>query len=297
VSKIDAELIERRFSATEPRRGGRYLFHALASGLVICLLLVPLLGGAFLEDGAGEPRSGQMQVLGALLAGWLIGMLLVVGWFARRRRRRCRGGVLAAWEHAQLEDWEAAQSVLDRVMQKAIPSTVDRGQAFMTLAAIAEHEGCYTGAGQIYETLLLRRIGDAVQLQQAQIGLAAAKLRNQELTDAVNMLSRLEQVVMPPTLRAALDVVRLFQQVFMGHHEDAAQDCEKRCQLYRRFLSTQAAHGYGLLAAAMHHLGRTGEAARLWRDATMLIEAERLVKEYPLLEQVAREYPAMEHRL
>ncbi|MEE8384978.1 MAG: hypothetical protein V3S01_03595, partial [Dehalococcoidia bacterium] len=87
------------------------------------------------------------------------------------------------------------------------------------------------------------------------------------------------------------------QQVFMGHHEDAAQDCEKRCQLYRRFLSTQAAHGYGLLAAAMHHLGRTGEAARLWRDATMLIEAERLVKEYPLLSQVAREYPAMEHRL
>ncbi len=297
MNDLDAELIERRFSATEPRRGGRGLLRVLASGLVICLLLVPLLGGAFSDDGAGESRSGLMQVLGVLLAGCLIGMLLVVGWFARQRQRRCRGGVLAAWEHAQLEEWEEARSILDRVMQKAIPSLADRGQAFMILAAIAEHEGRYESAGQIYETLLLRRIGDAVQLQHAQIGLAAAKLRNQELTDAVKMLGRLEQVEMPAGLRAALDVVRLFQQVFMGHHEDAAEECEKRCRLYRRFLSTQAAHGYGLLAAAMHHLGRTKEAARLWRDATMLIDAERLVREYALLETVARAYPAMEHQL
>lgn len=282
MSGLDEHLIEERFAATEPRRWGLYVLYTLVLVVVGGMMLLPALGS----------QRDRPEVLGILLLGTLIGLLMLAGWLVGQRQRRCRQEVIKAWAHAQLEEWEAARAILDEVMQRPIQSPSDRGQAFMTLAAIAEHESCHDAAAQIYETLLLRRIGDPVYLQQAQIALASAKIRNQELTDAMDLLGRLEKVPMPTGLRAALDMVRLFQQVFMGHYEDAVEECEERRLLYRRHLSTHAAYGYGLLAAAMHHLGRTSEAAQLWGEATTLIDADRLVREYALLATVSQAYPA-----
>ncbi|MBN2560479.1 MAG: hypothetical protein JXQ75_06080 [Phycisphaerae bacterium] len=281
MSDIDAELIERRFAATCVSRRGSYFLLGLVALVVAGLMFLPAFGS----------RLGLPDVISVLLVVLSVSLLLLGGWLVGRRQRRCRQMILRAWEHVQLEEWDAAPAILDVVMQRPIRSSSDRGQAFMLLAAIAEHEGRYDRAAEIYETLLLGRIGAPLHLQQAQIALAAAKVRNQELTDAVDLLGRLEQVPMPQSLKAALDVVRLFQQVFMGQHEDAVQEYETRRELYRRHLSTHAAYGYGLLAAAMHHLGRGAEAARLWRDATMLVEASRLVEEYGLLAPIAEAYP------
>ena len=45
----------------------------------------------------------------------------------------------------------------------------------------------------------------------------------------------------------------------------------------------------------MHHLGRRDDAARLWSDATTLIKADKLVKQYALLAPISGAYPATEH--
>ncbi len=285
MNGMDAELIEKRFSATEPSRRRLHVVHAVVLAMLAGLIVQQMFGRQW-----GVPAEA-----GALLLMGVFAVAMLSGSRAGRRQRRCRGLVVEAWEHVQLDRWDPAEATLAEVMQTPIPSSSDRGQAFMLLATLAEHQDRYECAAQIYETLLLRRIGDAMHLQQAQIALAAAKLRNEELTDAVNLLGRLEQISMPQGMRAALDIVRLYQQVFMGHCSDAVEACDERRALYGRHLSTNAGYGYGLLAAAMHNLGRPDEAARLWSDATTLIKADKLVMQYPLLAPVSGAYPATEH--
>jgi len=282
MNEIEAHQIEERFEATEPRRWHRHIPIVTLLAMLVGFMALPVLGS----------QSAPIEVLGVLLLMLLVGVFMLLGWTVGRRQQRCRQEVLKAWAHVQLDEWDVAQTALDEVMQRPIPRASDRGQAFMLLAAIAEHDKRYDLAALIYETLLLRRIGDPIHLQQAQIAMTSAKIHNEELADAVDALDRLERVPMPVGLRTALDLVRLFQQVFMGQYEDAAEDCEARGLLYRRHLSTHAAYGYGLQAAAMHHLGRSTEAARMWREATTLVEADRLLKEYAFLAVVSQTYPA-----
>lgn len=287
MQEISAELIEDRVEATEPRRG--IMFHVF---VVVVAVLALLFVFVMLN-----PSRQVLPGSGIILPWLLILTLASAGWIANRTRRRCRASIVKAWEQIQLGEWDAGASVLDEVTQHPIRSRVDRAQALMLLASVAEHQQQYESAGLIYETLLQRRIGDSLQLQQAPIALAAAKLRNSELTDAITLLGRLERLEMPQAIRVAYDLVRLFQQVLMGQNDDAASDLEKRRKLYQRYLSTRAAYGYAFLSLAVHHLGRTDEAAGLWADATALVEAEKLVEEYEMLAPLKAAYMSTEHRL
>ena len=287
MQEIGAELIEDRFEATEPRRG--VLFHVFVVVVAILAVLFVLV----MLNPSGQVLPGS----GIILPWLLILTLATAGWTANRARRRCRASVVKAWELIQLGEWDAGAGVLDEVTQQPIRSRVDRAQAFMLLASVAEHQQQYESAGLIYEILLQRRIGDSLQLQQAPIALAAAKLRNSELTDAITLLGRLERVEMPPAIRVAYDLVKLFQQVLMGQNDDAVEELEKRRKLFRRYLSTRAAYGYAFLSLAVHHLGRTDEAAGLWADATVLIKADKLVGEYAMLAPLKTTYTSTEHRL
>jgi len=280
----DAQAIDARFAATEPSRRETYLTALLSIAILLGVVLLPLSG-----RNLGLPSGASVVAVTGLVS-----FLMLVGHWAGRRQRRCREAIVRAWEHAELNRWEVVAATLERVLERPIQTPGDRWQAFMLLAVAAESRSRHDSAALIYETLLLRGIGLPLQLCQAQIALAAARIRNQELTDAVNLLSRLEQVPLSGQLKAALDLVRLFQQVFMGHHEDAVQNLGERRELYRRHLSTHAGYGYGLLSAALHHLGRRGEALGLWQDATLLLPADRLVHDYDVLGAVQRAYPAAE---
>lgn len=284
---LDAQSIEERFAASEPSRRELYLLYALVMAIIVTLMVLPTYG-----DRLGVPNAA-----GVLLLVVLVVLLASVGYSVGRRQRQCRSRIIAAWEHAKLGQWGQAAPILDGLLRGPIRSPADRAEAFLLLAAALENVERHDLAGQVYETLAFQRIGTPTQVHQAQIALAASKIRTQELTDAVNLLAHLEAVQMPEGLRAALDLARLFQQVFMGHCDDAIQDLPKRRELFRRQLSTQAAYGYGLLAAAMHGLGRREEASQLWRDATTLIAADKLVKEYSCLVPIARGYPPMERPL
>ncbi|MFQ5430479.1 MAG: tetratricopeptide repeat protein [Phycisphaerae bacterium] len=282
---LDAQQIERWFAATLPRRRHQFGLYLLA-GVILGTLLMPLAAGEEPSAATGWSFLLPMSLLAALFAG---------GWYVNRRRRRDKRTLSRAWEQVQLEDWDGAEATLSELLERPIHAASDRCQAFRLLAEVAEHAGQYEAAAQVYETLLLQRIGDGYQLQEVQLASCAIKLRNEELTDAVRLIERLARVPMPPALKAVHDLIRLYQQVFMGHFDDAVEKAEERRKLYRRHLSTRAGYGYGLLAAAMHHLGRREEASRLWADATTLIRADELVRSYALLGTVSKDYPATEH--
>lgn len=245
--------------------------------------------------GTQGPKWGLPPGLSVLVPFLVLGGLVVASWTRARRQQRCRERIEAAWEAIQLEAWQEAGEALISVLGSPMPTQADRGKAFLSLATIAEQTQDWDAAALIYERMAILRAGDARQLQTAQISLAAAKLRNEELTDALDMIGRLEQLPMPNALRAGLVLVRLFQQVFMGHYEDAVDDWEERRAMFRRFLSTRAAEGYALLASAFHQLRHTDKAAALWRDATLLMKPERLIKTFSIVEPVAEAYPAEEH--
>jgi len=284
MKQWDAEEVEQRLLATEPRRSHLLLAFGLAVGALLALLVLPRL----------SPRVGLPADAGTLVGAAMMVAAGLTAWNLGRRQRKCRAWLGHAWELVQLEEWDAAAEILERGLRKPILASADRTQAFMLLAAVAENRGAWDAVVAIYEALLLRGIPDPITVQKAQIGLAAAKIHTQQLTDAVDLLAQIEQRALPPDLRAAVDLVRLFQQVFMGHHADAVENIEQRRALYRRALSTAAAYGYALLALALHHLGRTAEAALLWADATTLVRPERLIASYPILGTISAVYPATE---
>jgi len=285
MNLLDSDAIEASFAASQPRRRSLFGLQSLMMATVVCVVFLAMAG----------PRFGVPADAGLILPPIVIGAALGIGHRASRRRKACRDAVTRAWQHLQFDEARPALDALGPIMRGPITSESDRGQAYMLMAGAAERLGRFDAAVQIYETLLIQRVGDIAQLQEAQIRLAAAKVRNDELTDAVTLIGRLAQVPMPPPLKAAFDLVHLFQQVFMGHHADAIQHEEEQRALFRKYLSTKAAYGYGLLAAAMHYLGRIPDASRLWRDATTLMRSEKLVREYPLLAPVSLAYPAVEY--
>lgn len=285
MEELDAQQIDRLFEVTAARRGFNQGWYALIGfGLVLLLL-----------QGWGEGGSGRPPILGILLSWLVVFGLLGAGWLRGRRQRQARQSIARAWERVQLEQWDDADKALNAAMRRSIQSDSDRNQAFMVMAKLAERRDRFDQAAYIYERLLLGRIGDGYQLQQAQLAIANAKLRNEELTDAVTLLDHLEKLSMPRVLGAVYALIRLYQQVFMGHNEDAVAEISERRSLFRRYLSTRAGYGYGLLAAALHRLGRHDEAAQYWLDATTLIPAEKLVAEYGALVVPCERYPAMEH--
>ena len=284
MEQFDAQQIDRRFDVTAARRGFNQGWYALIGFASVLLLL----------QGWGEGGSDRPSVPAILLSWCVVFGLLAAGWLRAKRQRQARRSITRAWEHVQLEQWAKAEEVLDAAMTRSIQSSSDRGQAFLLLATLAERHGRFDGAAQIYERLLQERIGDGYQLQQAQLAIANAKLRNEELTDAVKLLDQLEKISMPRALGAVCALIRLYQQVFMGHNEDAVAELSERRSLFRRFLSTKAGYAYGLLAGALHRLGRHEEAAQFWLDATTLIPAQKLVAEYGALVAPCERYPAME---
>lgn len=285
MQELDVQFIEERFGATAPRSRSR------PSWFVLLGIAAAAVFFALQQDQDSADAWTWLVLLPWILVLWI----LFIGWLEARRQRNRRRDINRAWQNVQLENWEEARSALEAPMQKPIMSPSDRCQAFMLLAGIAEQARQFDPAVKIYETLLIERVGDGFQLQEVQLALAAAKIRNEELTDGVRLLNRLERVTMPASLQAVFQLVRLYQQVFMGQLEDAVDGLADRRSLFRRHLSTKAGYGYGLLAAAMHHLKRNEEATGLWRDATTLVPADKLVAEYSLLVPVSANYRSVEH--
>lgn len=288
MDRIDIETADRMFEATRrnPRENHPSFF---IIGLMIALILTPFLFNVDLDS-----FSGRIIIA----APWVLFLsLLAMGWRRAKRHRLVSAVISTAWDDAQLENWDAVESALTPLLNRPIRSDADRGRIFVLLAAVEERKKSYDTAAHIYERLLRQRIGEPALLQQAQLAMASAKLRNEELADAVDLLDRLQQIQMPASLRAIYEVIRLHQQLFMGHYNDAIADIDERLALFRRHLSTRAGFAYALVAAAFHRLGKPDLAQRYWNDATTLVTPDKILERFELARDVSQAYPAAEHPL
>lgn len=275
---------QRLVSASRPTRSYP-LVHALAILTALGLLAWTAIVG---ESYFGSPWL-------ALAVPWLIVMtMLLWRWGRLRQQRRSMQTLARAAEAAEMNDWTGVLPHVRTVLAQAIRQQPIRTQALLLYAGAAERQRNFEVSEYVFEAILREHAGDAVQLHQATLGLAGTKLRSEQLTDAVTMLDRLRRVELPSILRAGVELMRLFQEVYMGHHDLALATMEQRRSLFRRYLSTRAAYGYALFAAALHGQGRADEAASCWRDATLLMRPHRLVERYDLLRVIDQHYPASE---
>jgi len=280
--RIDDTFIHRAFELTAPPRRRSFGWYFLI-GIVLAFLFVPALRG----DDLGLASEAMIAIPAAFALGVLGGVAS-----ASRRRRRKRAFVTLARESVQLEKWEAAAAALEGGLTRPIHSESDRASAFLSLAAVAERDKNFGSAIEIYKNLLVNRIGEPHQLHIVQMAMTSAKLRNEELTDGIDMLGRLEKMTMPLHYRAVLASIRLYPQVSPGPFADAVENLDELRELVRRYLSTRAGYPYALIAKALHQLGRTDQAERYWKDATMLVRPERLTEELPFLAPLQTVYQA-----
>jgi len=282
MTQITPQQIDSWIERTTPSPRENYPVYFIF-GLFIASILAPIVLPLFTN---AKWQWEQLEVIPWVL---LTIILLISRWRASKRRRS-NERVEQIWENAKLERWDAVDTALPTTFNHPIYDPTLRGRAFMIVAGLLESRKQHDVAGHIYESLLRRRMGDPLTLHQAQLSLASAKLRNEELTDAVQLIGRLQKIEMPPPLRAIFEAVRLHQQVFMGQNEDAVDKISERRDLFRRHLSTRAGYTYGLLAAALHRLGRKDEAQQYWHDATLLVPPAKLTDRFELLGDVAPHY-------
>lgn len=257
------------------------LMAAVAVGLALIVVAPPAL----------EQQSISPWVSVALPWG-VFGLIVWSGWQASRRHGRVVRDLMTAREAADLNDWPQVARCVRRLLARPVRPPQARYHAYLLYGAAAERSGSHAAGERAFELLLGDENSDPAAKYHAAIGLAALKLRTEQLTDAVRLLDRLRRIELPPPLEAGRELVRLFQEVLMGHYDDAIAEFERRRALFRRHLSTRAGYGYGLFAAAFHARGRTEDAATQWRDATLMLPPELLVERYELLRPVAQSYAA-----
>ncbi len=172
-----------------------------------------------------------------------------------------------------------------------------RTQSLLALAVVAETDQHYEASQRIYEHILEIGIGGPLQRHSAEVALAAAMLRNGQTTDAVTLINRLSLQNLPEPLKAQVELLTLLREIMMGHGDEAVLRVDQRKELFRCHLSTRAAYGYALFAAAFDRVRRPEAAGRWWHDATLLMTVPELLRWCPELKTVAGRYPAVESPL
>jgi tetratricopeptide (TPR) repeat protein len=281
VQDIDALL-----ALSRPKR------RLLGSSSLILLGLSMVLGALWTE-----PAVITNHPLGWLLPqAVLVVMIVLVARNAAKQRRLSRV-LTAALEAVQLRQWPNAREGLTELLHHRIQHLVARGEAFLALAATEEADHHYDIAQRIYQALLQENDADLVQLHIARVCLAATMLRTGQVTDAVKMIERLERVELPDPLKAQVELLCLFREVTMGQAQAGIERADQRRQLFRQYLGTRAAYGYGLLAAAFDRVNRPDQARAFWQDATLLLKPAMLLERFDELKGVAAKYPAAEYAL
>lgn len=277
---VTLETVGRLIQSSRARPGLR------ASSLIL-LGLSMFLGALLANPGVFglSPRWGGFVAQILFLA--ILGMM--AGWIWRQRQLSRL--LLEVFEAVQLQRWDQAGPLLEKVLARPMRQTQARCELLLSLAAVAEARQEYDAAQSVFETVLEENRGDALQLHTARVALAATMLRTGQVADAVALIDRLTRAEIPEPLKAQVQMVALFRELVMGQTQEGLEAAGERRRLFREHLSTRAAYGYALLAAALDRADRQEEAGQHWHDATLLVRPEELLRRFRELEPVAARYP------
>jgi hypothetical protein len=257
--------------------------------MITALILLGLIVIALLPE-----REGWPQAVGMILPWLLLGIMLGYSWLMNARQVRQSRQLTQAVECVQLEKSAEAEESLLNLLSRPMRDPYARLQAILALAAVTELQHNSPAAQAAYEGILTDDAKMPWQARLASVGLAWSMLNNDHLADAVNLLDRLAVQEHPDSIAAYYELVALYREVLMGQAQAACESETQRRSLFQKNLSTRAAYGYGLLAAAWDRSGDTDRAAACWRDATLLMTTKKLTDRFELLRPVAERYPAVE---
>lgn len=283
---MDVTTAQRLIASSRPQRG------RLRVSTFVLLGISALIGAL----------AADSELLGNGVIAWLLPQVLLLSlaaflFFKARRQRAAALALEQGVEAVQLQQWEEAQTWLERVLSRPVRHPGVRAESLLGLAAVAEAGDDYQASQTIYESLLEENAGDPLQLHAARVALASAMLRTGQVTDAVSLIERLERAGLPDALRAQVELVALFRDVSLGQIESGIARAEERRSLFREYLSTRAGYGYALLAAAFDRARDTDAARRYWRDATLLVSPVQIVRRFGELSSLASRYEAVENPL
>ncbi len=284
---MDLAAVDNLIRSSEPVR-------RLWRGPTFMLVGLSLLLGALWADPGLLPGG---RLIAFLLPQCLLIAILAVMLWDNRQKQRMNRLLDEAMDAVRLQDWAKARTVLPDLLGSPIRQAVIRTQSLLALAVVAETDQHYEASQRIYEHILEIGIGGPLQRHSAEVALAAAMLRNGQTTDAVTLINRLSLQNLPEPLKAQVELLTLLREIMMGHGDEAVLRVDQRKELFRCHLSTRAAYGYALFAAAFDRVRRPEAAGRWWHDATLLMTVPELLRWCPELKTVAGRYPAVESPL
>jgi len=281
---ITTETVERLIDSSRPRTN-------MGRGTVLILIgLIALAATLWFSPEAFGSEAALAWLLPQVV---LIVVVVLLVRIARRQRDTARQ-MTAGIEAVQLRQWDEAREHLVSLLRRQMPHPRARAASLLALAAVAEADHNYVASQRIYEAVLAEEEGDPLQLHVARIALVASMFRNGQTTDAVLLSDRLARYELSGALKAQIELLMLFREVVMGQTADSIVRADERRKLFRAYLGTRAAYGYGLLAAAFDRARRPEQARQDWLSATLLVRPGELVERFGELESVANAYPATE---
>lgn len=287
IIMITVETAEELIESSKPPRGWW-------RGSRIALLGVGMILGASIARPDWLDRVG--------LPEWILPQALVLGLailltLSSLRQRRLARLMLQAFEAVQLKEWKSASGALLELLRNPIKYAQARAESLLALATVAESQHSYDTAQRLYEEVLIERKASPLQLHTTRVALAAVMLRTSQVADAVDLIDRLEKEDLPAPLRAQVEMLNLFREVYMGQAAEHVHRAEDRRRLFRDYLGTRAGYGYGLLAAAFDRADNDERARQSWHDATILVKPEELIDRFSELDPISRKYPHAERPL
>ncbi len=255
-----------------------------------------------LEIGAGLLLVlAGLHALGVPIPGWgwtlvtlgMAGIFCYALLYQARRKHRAFQYVEQAHQFSRLLDVPAASEHLDLCLKgRGCPPTA-RAMGLVELGHIC----LAADEPELAETAFEAAVGQRDFLSpewqcRSEVGMAEAKLRCEQLTDANTTISRLVCRHLPQPWRSRVSLLKCLQHLYMGHGQEVVDRSNELCHEFREHLGVEAGYGYGLLAAALDKAGEAAQALKYWSDATVLIRPERLVQRYPELRSLAGKYGA-----
>lgn len=271
-------LIERSRPSGPLAGGGPFLFLAMI-GILALLILFP----------TATPIPGGII---ETVPWFFLGTVFLYSWWTARRQRERQTLLLDAVDAVQREDPTRAEDRLTRLLRHPLRNAIQRIEALLSLASTAALQKQFTSAQIVYEAVLAFGVRIPLLSTAAEIGLADALLQSEQLRDAVDRIGKLQRADLAGSARAEVELIALHREVLMGQTGEAVDQIGPRRDLFRKHLSTRAAYGYALFAAALHLADEQTRAACFWEDATLLVSEDKLVERFRVLEPITKRYTA-----
>ena len=218
-----------------------------------------------------------------ILSASFIYSVIMVNRFRNEHRRVEQIGELVA-----MKRWPEAVVALDAYLSNPARTHAMRAQALLHLSTVVARYHRFEDAIAVQTRLLDEGMLEENSAAMLRIARAMAMLREDHLFDADRAITELRRSVAAGS--AGVSLIEIYRDVKTGHPDEAIELFEREITKMRDQLGHRVADAWGLIARAYDARGREADAARAFRNATLLSPAQELFARYPEVEKLSSRY-------